>query len=147
MNLSKWDMRFLDLASLIATWSKDKSTKVGAVIVEPKSKAIVSTGFNGFPPGVNDDIVERHERPAKYLYTEHAERNALYFAAERGVVLKGCVLYATMFPCADCARGIIRAGLVRVVAPASDRPDWAPSMEAAKWMLLEANIQLTHFGT
>src|SRR5678816_3286831 len=87
-----WDIRFLREAARIATWSKDRSTKVGCVIVGP-SREIRSTGYNGFPRGVNDDVDERHARPMKYAYCEHAERNAIYNAARVGIPLEGCTLY------------------------------------------------------
>ena len=76
----EWDIRFMNLAKMIATWSKDTSTKVGCVIIGP-DKEIRSTGYNGFPRGVDDTIAKRKERPAKYKFTEHAERNAIYNAS------------------------------------------------------------------
>lgn len=144
--MEKWDQRFMLLASHIATWSKDRSTKVGAVIVGP-SREIRSTGYNGFPSGVDDDVPERHERPAKYAWSEHAERNALYFASAIGVSVAGCTLYSTAFPCADCARGILRSGLARVVAPTAPEPigvpgDWRESCRIARTMFCEAGVVL-----
>lgn len=109
--MTDWDKRFIDLAEHIASWSKD-STKVGAVIVY--GKQVLATGYNGFPPGVDESIEARHERPAKYMFTEHAERNAIYFAACKGTPLQGTTLYVTAMPCADCARGVIRAGIATV---------------------------------
>ena len=145
--MEKWDQRFLDLAKHIATWSKDRSTHVGAVIVGPHHREIRSTGYNGFPPGVDDDLEDRHQRPRKYLFVEHAERNAIYFAALNGIRLEGCTLYATMFPCADCARGIIRAGIKRVVAIQPDRPDWAEQHKAARLMFDEADVAVLECET
>ena len=75
----KWHYRFMELAKLVATWSKDTSTKTGAVIVGP-DKEIRATGYNGFVRGVDDDVFERFERPTKYDFFEHAERNAVYTA-------------------------------------------------------------------
>lgn len=108
----KWDSRYLLLAEHISTWSEDQSTKVGAVIVNPNNR-IVSVGYNGFPSGV-EDKPERHERPAKYLYTEHAERNAIFNARS---VPEGSTLYLnwSLCPCADCTRAIIQSGIKRVV--------------------------------
>ena len=74
-----WDQYFFDIVNVVKEKSKDRSTKVGAIIVGP-DQGVRSTGFNGFPRGVNDNVDARHERPAKYLYTEHAERNAIYNA-------------------------------------------------------------------
>jgi len=107
----KWQKRFMRLAQTIATWSKDTSTQVGTVIVDHK-KRIVSVGYNGMPPGVNDDVKERHERPAKYFYFEHSERNAVYNTDQS---LEGCTAFVTHFPCADCARALIKKGLSYVV--------------------------------
>lgn len=117
---AKWDQRFLRIAQETAQWSKDKSRKVGCVIVGP-SKEIRATGYNGFPRGVEDDVPSRHERPAKYLWTEHAERNAIYNAARHGVALECCTIYLPWYPCVDCARAIIQCGIIEVVAV---EPDW-----------------------
>ncbi|MCW8836697.1 MAG: CMP deaminase, partial [Rhodospirillales bacterium] len=76
----KWHVRFLQLAHQIASWSKDRSTKVGAVLVRP-DRTPAPYGYNGFPRQVDDDIDDRHSRPDKYDWTEHAERNAIYNAA------------------------------------------------------------------
>jgi dCMP deaminase len=110
----KWHHRFMELAFLIASWSKDPSTKTGAVVVGP-DREIRSTGYNGLVRGADDDIPERLERPTKYDFFEHAERNAIYNACLTGTSLKGCVLYATHAPCTDCARAIIQAGIKMVV--------------------------------
>jgi dCMP deaminase len=113
----KWDERFLDLAFHIAQWSKDSSTKVGCVVVSP-DRRIISTGYNGLPRGVDDDVQTypgRHERPEKYAWYEHAERNAIYNAAALGVPVRDCTLYSTLQPCSDCARGIIQSGVAALV--------------------------------
>lgn len=144
---SKWDHRFLDLARHISTWSKDDSTKVGAVIIGP-DREVRSTGYNGFPPRVNDTVPERLARPEKYFWTEHAERNAIYFAAMHGVALKGCTIYIgavpPLPPCADCVRAIIRAGIVRVVLEMPDPiPErWAANCRVAMTMLDEAGVEV-----
>lgn len=111
--LKKWNKRFIDLCNHIAQWSKDKSTKVGTVIVD-SDKRILSVGYNGFPTGVDDDIETRHERPAKYMYTEHAERNAIFTASRIGVSLVNATLYCNYFPCPDCTRAIIQSGIKTV---------------------------------
>lgn len=112
-----WDQYFLQIAFLVAQRSRDPSTKVGAVIVG-KDKDIRSTGYNGFPRGV-DVTPQRLERGLKYKYAEHAERNALYLMARRGDSSLGCTLFTTLHPCAHCARGIVQAGIVRVVLPSA----------------------------
>lgn len=147
--MSKWDQRYLKLANEIATYSKDRSTKVGAILVGPDGE-IRSTGYNGFPRGVNDDAEHRHDRPAKYLYAEHGERNAIYNAARVGTSTKGCTLYVTSHPskfppCADCARAIIQSGISRVVQERLDHESeaakrWEESSKATREMFQEAGI-------
>ncbi len=114
----KWDRRFLDLAEMIASWSKDDSTKVGCVITTP-DRRIISTGYNGIPRHLSDDkekFPERWDRNQdKYSFFEHAERNAIYNAAYAGVKLQGSTLYTSLAPCMDCVRGIIQSGIHRVV--------------------------------
>ncbi len=109
--LDHWDRRFLALADFIAEWSKDPSTKVGAVITHTKSRRIVSTGFNGFPAGVEDAPERLFDRATKYEMIVHAEQNALMFAGQHA---EGCTLYVTPLPpCARCAALIIQAGIAR----------------------------------
>ena len=138
-----WDERFIQLALHVATWSKDRSTKVGCVIVGP-SNEIRSIGFNGFARGVNDDLDERHERPAKYLWTEHAERNAIYNAALIGVSLKGCRMFLPWFPCMDCARAIIQSGISELIAYKPDLADakWGHEFQSAVEMMREGGVEL-----
>ena len=84
-----WAEFFIRGALWVSTKSKDRSTKVGAMAVNWDSKAVLGFGYNGFPRGVNDDLDERHARPAKYGYTEHAERNLCYNSARHGIALEG----------------------------------------------------------
>lgn len=117
---SHWDARFLDMARLVASWSKDPSTQVGAVIVDPCNR-VVSTGFNGFPRGIADEYTTRE---AKLLRTLHAEVNAILFA---GRDLTGCRIYVTHTPCARCAVQIIQSGISCVLSA-------APTIEfATRW--------------
>lgn len=142
-----WDQHFIDMAELISQKSKDRSTKVGAVIVGPDNE-VRSTGYNGFPRSVNDLDESRHERPTKYDYTEHAERNAIYNAARVGIPTKGCSLYLNWepCPCSDCTRAVIQAGIVKVVGP--NRPfgkpgtHWQDNFVHSKAMLAEAGIEI-----
>jgi len=115
-----WDEYFFDICKAVAAKSKDVSTHVGCVIVGPNHE-IRSTGFNGFPMGVYDGPPElnafgpdRNDRPEKYVWTEHSERNAIYLAARNGTALEGCTIYLTWMPCADCARAIIQSGIKHV---------------------------------
>lgn len=124
----KWNYRFMEVALHISTWSKDPNTKVGCVVVGP-DKEIRSQGYNGFPRGVDDNVQTRHVRPTKYAFYEHSERNAIYNAVRFGASLKGCVLYVTMPPCADCARAIIQSGIKQVyyLEPGPDKVRTLPN--------------------
>jgi len=128
MSSESWDEFFIGLAKYVERKSKDRTTKVGCVIVGPDNE-VRSIGYNGFPRGVNDDITGRHERPAKYLWTEHSERNALYNCARVGIPTKGCKIYQGFIPCADCARGIIQSGINEVIV---DGDDWDSKVESWK---------------
>ena len=142
--LDKWDQRFMDLAGFIAGWSKDPSTQVGAVIADPKSKRVISMGFNGFPAGV-EDLQDRLEtREIKYEMVVHAEQNALLFA---GPQAQGCTLYVTPLPpCARCGVIIIQAGIQRVVSPTPDKSKepWKTQSEISELMFGEAGVQLDY---
>jgi dCMP deaminase len=113
-----WIHRFLFLAKIIGYWSKDDSTKCGCVIVGPDYE-IRSTGYNGLPRGISYDDTARLERPEKYFWFEHGERNAIYNAARMGTPLKGCYAFVTHSPCHNCASALIQAGITRVYVPAS----------------------------
>lgn len=143
MNDIKWDGRWLGLADQTASWSKDRSTKVGCVVVGDANQ-VLTMGYNGFPRGVNDDIDQRHERPEKYLWTEHAERNAIYNAARHGIALEGATIYLPWYPCADCARAIIQVGIATVVGVVPDKSylGWGPEFEVAEIMLEEAGVKV-----
>ena len=109
-----WDTYFMRMLPLIASKSKDQSTKVGCIIVG-KDNEIRSTGYNSFPRGLIDSVSERQERPEKYFWFEHAERNAIYNAARIGTALENCRLYVMGIPCMDCARAIVQSGIVKVI--------------------------------
>lgn len=141
-----WFKKFIDATKLVASWSKDRSRKVGAIIVNDDNR-IIATGYNGMPIGVNDDVDSRHERPIKYLYTEHAERNAIYSAALSGISTKGATIVLMWFPCADCARGIIQSGIkeVKCKEPDMSDPIWGPSFKVSKEMLDEAGVKISYY--
>lgn len=110
-----WKEYFRGIAHQVKLKSKDRYTQIGAVVVG-KDNQIVSTGYNSFPRGIDDTLDERQERPEKYYWFEHAERNSLYNAALIGVSTKGCTMYLTCgIPCSDCARGIINSGISKIV--------------------------------
>ena len=140
-----WTDYFYNIAQQVKEKSKDERTKVGAVIVG-KDKEIVSTGYNSFPRGIVDNRPERQERPEKYFWFEHAERNAIYNAARIGVSTKGCTMYLTCgIPCADCARGIINAGISRIFVTRAQGPSsqkWQDSAERSMDMFDEAGVKV-----
>lgn len=109
-----WDAYYLRICRHVASRSKDPNTQIGCVIVGPAHE-IRSTGYNSFPRGIRDDVPERLERPTKYLWMEHAERNAIYNAARAGTSTEGCSIYVEIMPCMDCARAIVQAGIKEVV--------------------------------
>src|SRR5687768_18390563 len=139
--MADWDRRFLELARHIAQWSKDPSTKVGCVVVGP-DREIRSTGFNGFPRGIQDSMERLHDRERKYPLVCHAEEYAIMHAARIGVALKGCVAYVTWPPCTRCARSLIQAGIREIVYPADlvipER--WVDDFRISTDMLSEAGL-------
>jgi dCMP deaminase len=144
--MQKWDGRFMQIAATIAEWSKDGSTKVGCVVV--RDRRILTSGYNGFPRGCDDEVEERHQRPLKYMWTAHAETNAIYNASRVGVSLEGATLYVTMFPCCDCAKAIVQSGIHRLVAPAPnfECERWGHSHRVASEMLIEGGCIIEPFG-
>ena len=139
----KWDKRFLDLAAHISTWSKDPSTKVGCVVVG-EDREIRSTGFNGFPRGIEDDEERLSDRDQKYPLICHAEENAIMHAARTGVSLKGNSAYVTWPPCSRCTRSLIHAGVSEVIYPADiEIPDrWHDDFATATAMMEEAGVKV-----
>lgn len=139
---AKWDNNFMGLARHIALWSKDPSTKVGAVIVDDKRR-VVGHGYNGFPRGVEDSEERLNNREVKYKHVVHAELNAILNS--RGSV-EGCTLYVTLEPCTECAKAIIQSGIRRVVLPqisdAEARRRWGDDQTIAYRMLDEALLDV-----
>lgn len=136
-----WHDYFMNMAILASSRSKDRSTKVGALIVN--DRVIVSTGYNGFPRGVNDDIEERHTRPLKYEYTSHAEENAILNAARIGAKVAGSDIYVTWNPCARCSRAIIQSQIKTVYILDTPIPDrWKMEFETSREMLNEAGVKI-----
>ncbi len=141
----KWDRRFLRLAQHISAWSKDPSSKVGCVVVGP-DREIRSTGFNGFPRGIEDSVERLADRAKKYPLICHAEENAIMHAARIGVSLRGCTAYVTWPPCTRCARSLVQAGVSEVVYPeGTDIPErWAEDFALSMEMLNEAKVRIRH---
>lgn len=154
MQRLKWEELYMSMAYLNAMRSPDPSTRLGVAVVDERTNQIVSGGYNGWPRGIAefsaDDI--RWQRPEKYYWMEHAERNAIYNAGRLGIPVVGCTMFSLVLPCADCARAIIQSGIKRLVVDkrATDffvtnaKPDqvWLQSVDAALQMLEEAGIQL-----
>lgn len=141
-----WTEYFLNIAEVIKLKSKDKSTQIGAVIVGNDNE-ILSTGYNSFPRGMDDNIQERQERPEKYFWFEHAERNAIYNAARIGVSLKNSTIYLTSgVPCVDCARGIVNSG-IKIVwckynCTTKNKEKWEESQKRSIQLFDECGIQV-----
>lgn len=148
LNLSKWDYRFIDMAALVASWSKDPSTQCGAVIVRP-DKTVASVGFNGFPKGCSDDDEFYADRDLKYARVVHAEQNALLHAHEP---MHGYTMYT--YPggvgpsCDRCTAHIIQAGIKKVVhikvepTPGDFNERWAEAIERGLQMYEEAGVEV-----
>lgn len=154
-----WINFFFDVCDTISKKSKDPSTKVGCVIVN-SGNSIISTGYNGFPIGVKDDVLDlsndeiktskRYERPEKYFWTSHAEENAIAFAARNGVSLNGATLFVNrMQPCTRCTRLIIQSGIkkIYVLQDVSEETvlRWKEDNNIADIMLQEAGVEILVF--
>ena len=150
MSTKTWDIRFLNLAYVVSGWSKDPSTRVGAVIVRP-DKTVASIGFNGFPRGASDEQHLYEDRRIKYERVVHAEMNAILHAREP---LHGYTLY--VWPpgpgptCARCAAHILQTGITRVVGilldegPMSER--WKVSCDIALGLYREAGVEVDMYA-
>ena len=140
-NQLKWDLRFLELAKLISTWSKDPSTQTGAVITS--GKRIISTGFNGFPETMEDNDWLYANREEKYSRIVHCEMNALLFSKES---VEGATLYTHPFiSCDRCFVHMIQAGITRFVAPTPTDEQlvrWGASFEKVRKYAKELNVEL-----
>ena len=137
--------KFFDKAlKLIADLSEDKSRQVSAIIVD-ENDTIISYGSNTLPSGVNKSD-DRLQKPKKYTWIGHAERNAIYDAAKRGIKLEGTKMYCSYFPCADCARGIIQSGISELYTTEPDlkHEKWGESWTCALEMFKESGVQI-HF--
>jgi dCMP deaminase len=142
-----WDEYFMGVADMSGRRSKDPNTQVGACIVSDDNK-ILSMGYNGFPKGCSDDEfpwsrecgADSEDDPysTKYLYVTHSELNAIL--NYRGGSLDGSKLYVTLFPCNECAKAIIQAGIKTVIYK-EDKYQDSPSVRASKRMLNAAGVR------
>jgi len=147
-NLKKtWDEKYLDLAEHIASWSKDPSSKIGAVAVGDHGQ-ILSQGYNGFPRGVEDTLHRWHDKKIKYDYVVHAEQNCIYNATLNGVSLNDSTLYVYGLPvCNECAKAIIQVGIKTVVFRTKIDDNrtinlkWAHAWKLTKQLFNEAGVE------
>lgn len=140
---SKWDIRFLKLAEHVSTWSRDPSTKTGAVIVRP-NKSVCSVGFNGFPQSMPDDDQLYNTREEKYSRIVHCEKNAQIFSRDDSI--EGYTLYTWPFmSCDRCFVEMVQSGIVRFVAPEAS-PEaltrWAPAFDRVRQYARETQVEL-----
>ena len=134
-------MRFLEMAKMVGSWSKDPSTQVGAVIVDD-DRRVISLGYNGFPKGGADNQ-RLDDRKEKYKMIVHAERNALLFANTS--VKDGTIFTYPFMPCPICTGMIIQSGIRRVVSLQTDNPRWQEDFEISRKMLDEAEVGLVEY--
>lgn len=138
----KWHNRFMDMANLVAGWSKDPSKQVGAVIVND-NRLVLGLGYNGFPRGCDDHEALYADREVKLSRVIHAELNAIFNA---NASVRGATLYTTCFTCDRCAAHVVQAGIETVIAPippAEDMLDgrsWYASWQAAEKIYAEAGV-------
>jgi dCMP deaminase len=139
------DNFFISIAQEIAMRSKDRSRKVGCVLVSQDNE-IISTGFNRFPRGVDDTPEDRHQRPDKYLWTAHAEVVAVGLAVKNGLSLDGSVAYIPFYPCSTCAGLLIESGISRLVAykPDFDAPKYGHDFRISEKILKEAGVVIEY---
>jgi dCMP deaminase len=148
MSKTDWNLRFMRMADLeVAQWSKDRSRKIGAVII--KDREIVTTGFNGMPRGVNDDVDARHEKPEKYHWFIHAESNAIINAARQGKSTLGADIYVNLFPCDTCAGFIVQAGIKKFFCdkePDFNDPKFGEGFKRALIILSEGSVEVIYMN-
>ena len=143
MHGKAWGDRYINLAKEISTWSKDPSTKVGAVVIGNNGE-VLSQGYNGFPRSIKDTPQRLKDREKKYNLVVHAEMNAICNASLNGVSLKGSTLYVYGLPiCNECAKGVIQVGIDKVIAtrPADYNKEWDESIKDAKALFKEAEVE------
>lgn len=146
-----WDEYFMRHAYLASSKSKDSRTKIGAVLV--RDKHVISEGYNGLPIGVCDCDPARYERPEKYFWFEHAERNSVFVCARYGTRTEGAVMFTQGVPCADCTRAVIQAGIKEVVVHKQWEEyetkfyweKWIDSCKRSNVMLEEAGVSVRRF--
>jgi len=148
MKKVSWDELYITMVYLIAMKSKDESSHIGAVVVGPDNE-VRSVGYNSFPRGIDDNVLKRQERPGKYAFFEHAERNAIDNAALVGIALKGCRMYTNGIPCVECARGVINSGIKEVVVDKcwddNNVDIWEEQAKISSTMFKEAGVKIRFY--
>jgi dCMP deaminase len=143
-----WKDYYRNIAHAVKVKSKDNNTKIGAVIVG-KTNEIISTGYNSFPRGIDDNVPERQERPEKYYFMVHAEQNAIINSARIGVATNGCKMYMTCsIPCADCAKAIINAGIEEIYCTEPNvemETRWGEHTKRSIIMFKEAGVKVNFY--
>lgn len=114
MKKFSWDEYFITIAYAVSMKSKDPSTKVGCVVIGDDNE-ILSTGYNGFPRGVDDNKIDRYKGIDKYKWIACAERNAIYNAARNGTKLEGSTVYTNLLPCAECSKAMVQTGIKELI--------------------------------
>jgi dCMP deaminase len=150
--IPSWNEYFMAMLDPISNRSKDPNTQVSCLIVGPDNN-IRATGYNSFPRGIQDDVSERFERPEKYFWMEHAERNAFYAAARIGTPLMDSRMYMKGLPCMDCGRGMIQVGIREIIYNAPWQLEWekttpryVPDFSRVRILLGEGGVTITPFS-
>lgn len=147
IELNETQSQLMALAKRASEESPDRSRKVGAVFVDDQNR-ILSIGFNTLPKGVPHEEAYL-TRPGKYDWTEHAERNAIYDAAKRGISTENATVILPWFPCRECCRAIVQSGAKRLIAqfPDINDPQWGPGFVDGLKMLKYAGIEFLPYLT
>jgi len=150
LKIPSWDELFMSDVYKIARKSKDNSSKIGAVLV--KNNINFSSGYNGMARGVDDNKEERYERPEKYFWMSHAERNACYNCARHGRATLDSVMYTPSMPCTECADAIIQCGIIEVILHKQSEeiwnslnPKWIESAKRSTIKFQEAGVNVRYF--
>lgn len=139
--------KYFQLAEFQANlFSKDPSTKVGALFLAPESLQLLCQGYNGFPRNIDETNPKRWERPQKYMYVSHAEANCIANACRHGTPLENSIAVVTMFPCTTCAKLMIQSGIRGLVTkdPNLSCPRWGEEFKYSLEMLTEANVEILY---
>ncbi len=141
-----WDKTFFDILAVLAKRSDDPNTKLGSLVVSEEND-ILSLGYNGLPRGIKP-TENNTSRPTKYPYMVHAEENAILNAGRKGVALRGSKLYVEMFPCMNCARAIVQAGIREVVVGnvITNSGNWKDQQRQAYDLFQEAKVQVRGYN-